>query len=164
LVVRIMVEKDAEQAYEITERIMVESWEEYEKGYYPREAVDFDISTHSGGHFASLIEADDGFAFVAEEEGRIVGVVAGKLFGVSGLARLGWLGVLPEFQGRGVGRQLLERAIADCRERGCHKITLYTLPVLIPAVNLYMKLGFVPEAFLRKEWWGVDFLKMSLWL
>jgi hypothetical protein len=34
----------------------------------------------------------------------------------------------------------------------------------MPAVNLYMRLGFVPEAYLRREWWEVDFLKMSLWL
>ncbi len=36
--------------------------------------------------------------------------------------------------------------------------------MLIPAINLYLKFGFVPEAFLRKEWWNVDFIKMSLWL
>jgi ribosomal protein S18 acetylase RimI-like enzyme len=143
---------------------MVDAWEKHERDYYPRRAVDFDISTHSERDFTGSLKSDDSFSFVAEEEGRIIGIVSGRLFGVSGLARLGWLGVLPEFQGRGVGRKLLDSVIEFCRGRGCHKITLYTLPVLMPAVNLYMKLGFVPEAYLRREWWEVDFLKMSLWL
>ena len=159
-----MVEKDASEVSKITEVIMLDAWERYERDYYPRRAVDFDISTHSEGDFIESLKSEDGFSFVAEEDGRIVGVVSGRLFSASGLARLGWLGVLPEFQGRGLGRKLLERAIAFCGEKGCHKITLYTLPVLMPAVNLYMRLGFVPEAYLRKEWWEVDFLKMSLWL
>jgi ribosomal protein S18 acetylase RimI-like enzyme len=159
-----MVEEDAADASRITEIIMLDSWERYEGDYYPRRAVDFDISTHSEGDFKGSLKSEDGFSFVAEEDGKIIGVVSGKLIGASGLARLGWLGVLPEYQGRGAGRKLLENAIAICRERGCHKITLYTLPVLMPAVNLYMRLGFVPEAYLRREWWEVDFLKMSLWL
>ena len=162
--IRKMVERDAVEASEITGRIMLDAWDKHERDYYPRRTVDFDISTHSEGDFIRSLKSDDNYSFVAVEEGRIVGIVSGRLFGVSGLARLGWLGVLPEYQGRGVGRKLLESAIAFCREKGCHKITLYTLPVLMPAVNLYMRLGFVPEAYLRREWWEVDFLKMSLWL
>jgi len=164
MIIRKMAEEDIARVAEITGIIMNDAWERYEKGYYPRKAVDFDISSHSKEHTAESLGSDDDLSLVAEDEGRVVGVVSGRLIGVSGLARLGWLGVLPEFQGRGIGRELLERAIEECRERGCHKITLYTLPVLMPAVNLYMRVGFVPESYLRREWWEVDFLKMSIWL
>jgi len=110
------------------------------------------------------LKVDTNFAYVAEEERTLLGTAAGRLFGKSGLARLGWIGVHPDHQRKGIGKALLKRVIRYCRDKGCHKLTLYTLPVLIPAVNLYLKLGFVPEAYLHKEWWNVDFIKMSKWL
>ncbi|MCK4439716.1 GNAT family N-acetyltransferase [Candidatus Bathyarchaeota archaeon] len=70
----------------------------------------------------------------------------------------------PTYQKDSIGKALLEKVIEHCRAEGCHKITLYTLPFLIPAINLYLKYGFVPEAYLHKEWWNVDFMKMSKWL
>ncbi len=162
--VRAMEPKDAEQASEITREIMLDSWEKHEKDYYPRRAVDFDISTHSARDFRESLEGESYFTFVAEENDNVVGVVSGKRFGESGLARLGWIGVHPSHQHRGIGKALLAKVISHCKGKGCHKVTLYTLPVLIPALNLYLKLGFVPESYLRREWWGVDFIKMSKWL
>jgi len=81
-----------------------------------------------------------------------------------GLALLEWICVHPTHQGKGIGEAILKHFIEYCKQQKCHKITLYTLPVLIPALKLYLKLGFVPEAYLHKEWWGVDFIKMSKWL
>lgn len=105
---------------------------------------------------------------MAEEDGNVVGVATGTILRGNekegGLARLGWICVHPAHQRGGIGRALLNRVIEHSKEQKCHKITLYTLPVLIPALNLYFKLGFVPEAYLQKEWWGVDFIKMSKWL
>lgn len=101
---------------------------------------------------------------VAEKNKAIVGIAFGEVVGESGLARLGWIGVHPKHQRQGIGKALLNEFVKKCKQKGCHKVTLYTLPVLIPAMNLYLKYGFVPEAYLRKEWWKVDFIKMSLWL
>jgi GNAT superfamily N-acetyltransferase len=70
----------------------------------------------------------------------------------------------PLHQRKGLGEALLNHVSKYCKKQKCHKITLYTLPVLILALHLYLKLGFVPEAYLRKEWWEIDFLKMSKWL
>jgi len=162
--VRKMNPSDVEQASKITKEVMLDSWERYERNYYPREALDFDISRHSAENYKESLRIEERFAFVAEEEGRIVGVVMGRIVGESGLATLGWIGVHPTYQRRGIGKALLETIINHCEAKGCHKITLYTMPVLIPAVNLYLKLGFVPEAYLHKEWWKTDFIKMSKWL
>jgi hypothetical protein len=50
------------------------------------------------------------------------------------------------------------------RSEGCHKVSLNTLPVLMPAVRLAMKFGMLPEAYLREQWWGADFVIMSKWI
>ncbi|MFQ6089727.1 MAG: GNAT family N-acetyltransferase [Candidatus Methanofastidiosia archaeon] len=71
---------------------------------------------------------------------------------------------MPRFQRNGIGSSLLDTVVRYCRKKGCHKISLNTLPVLRPALNFYLKKGFVPEAFLRKQWWKVDFIFMSKWL
>ncbi len=159
-----MKPEDAAQASKITEEIMLDSWERHERGYYPREALDFDISRHTAQTLEESLKMEANFAFVADEGKTILGVTLGRRFEESGLAILRWIGVRPSHQGQGIGRALLKRVVTNCRDNGCHKLTLYTLPVLIPAINLYLRLGFVPEAYLRREWWSVDFIKMSKWL
>lgn len=52
-----------------------------------------------------------------------------------------------QHQGRGVGRALLEHALAVCRERGCYKVILDCDDKLIP---FYQKFGFKEAgAYLR---------------
>jgi len=138
--------------------------EKFEKGYYPKKAVDFDTSVHSRKYYRDSLTVGTNFAFIAEENDRIVGVAVGRLVGESGLARLGWTGVHLTHQNKDIGTVLLEKVIEHCRVERCHKITFYALPVLIPALNLYVKCGFVSEAYLHREWWNVDFIKMSKWL
>jgi ribosomal protein S18 acetylase RimI-like enzyme len=164
LVVRKMRTDDVGRASLLSKEVMVDSWECFEKDYYPKRALEFDLSQHSPENYMKNLEDSTRFNFVAEKNGELVGIAMGVILGTPGLARLGWIGVHPNYQVKGVGKALMQRVIEHCRAKGCHKITLYTLPVLIPAINLYLKFGFVPEAYLRKEWWAVDFIKMSLWL
>jgi ribosomal protein S18 acetylase RimI-like enzyme len=130
--------------------------------------LEFDLPLLAPEKYIKGVQEQNEFHFVAEEDGRIAGVATGTLLrgneNEGGLARLGWICVYPSQQHRGIGRALLNHVIEHSKQQKCHKITLYTLPVLILALNLYFKLGFVPEAFLQKEWWGVDFIKMSKWL
>ncbi|MFX1486891.1 MAG: GNAT family N-acetyltransferase [Promethearchaeota archaeon] len=156
--------EDIDEASLLSERTMVDSWERYEKDYYPRRALEHDVSSHSPEHYKSQLVDPSRFTFVAEENGKLIGIASGEILGIPGLARLGWIGVHPDHQRCGVGKALLKKVIDHCRAKECHKVTLYTLPVLIPAINLYLKFGLVPEAYLREEWWGVDFIKMSRWL
>ena len=160
-----MVLHDVEEASIISKDIMLDTYERFLKGYYPLQAVEFDISNfHSSQHYQDALKQPDRFVYVAEENGVIVGIVSGRLVGESGLARLSWLGVLPTHQRKGVGRQLLEKGIEHCQGKDFHKITFNTMQLLVPAIALYIKCGFVPEAYLYKEWWGVNFIKMSKWL
>lgn len=84
----------------------------------------------------------DGF-WTAEIGGSIIGSVAidGGEAGTKG-ARLRFLIVVPEFQGRGIGGHLLRSAVDFCRDKGLKKIYLTTIEGLEPARRLYEKSGF----------------------
>lgn len=166
--VRRMSLEDVEDAVSVFVASFEDSWNRYEKDYYPRRALEFDFQQYSPEDTKKRIHESNSFLFVVEENGKIVGgAIGGILRGndkEGGLAMLSYICVDPSRQHRGLGETLLNHVVEYCRQQKCHKITLYTLPVLVPAMNLYLKLGFVPEAYLRKEWWNVDFLKMSKWL
>jgi ribosomal protein S18 acetylase RimI-like enzyme len=51
------------------------------------------------------------------------------------------IGVVAEARGRGIGRRLLERLIADARERGVARLSL-SVELDNPAMALYEHLGF----------------------
>jgi len=162
--IRPMKIEDAEEAARCVRETMIHSWEHYEKDYYPRKALEFDITYNSASSLKERLANPESFGLVAGENNQVVATALGRVIGESGLASLGWIGVHPDYLRKGVGKALLQRVIDYCKTKRCHKIILYTLPVLIPAINLYLKCGFVPEAYLHKEWWKVDFIKMSLWL
>ena len=60
--------------------------------------------------------------------------------------------VRPQFRGRGLGRVLAERVVADAREIGYKRLRLDTVePVMKDAVGLYRKLGFTEIAPYREN-------------
>lgn len=52
------------------------------------------------------------------------------------------IGVLPEFQGRGVGARMLRAMLAIARERGADGVRLLVAPDNAPALALYLRAGF----------------------
>ena len=50
--------------------------------------------------------------------------------------------VCPEFQGKGIGKQLAQRVIRDAREIGYEGMMLDTLPFLKQAIGMYRDMGF----------------------
>jgi ribosomal protein S18 acetylase RimI-like enzyme len=87
---------------------------------------------------------------VAVEDGRILGSVTLELTTkldpdrnlAPDEAHLRMLGVAPEAQGRGVGRALVEAAVALARTAGKERLTLGTMPEMAAARHLYEKMGF----------------------
>jgi GNAT superfamily N-acetyltransferase len=57
-------------------------------------------------------------------------------------ARLRWFHVDPAYQGRGIGKELLNRAIVFSREAGFNAVWLWTMEGLDAARHLYEDLGF----------------------
>ncbi len=85
--------------------------------------------------------------FVAETAGRIAGTYA--LLILDSLAKRGLragiaenVGVLPEFQGRGIGRAMMEHARGECRRAGCYKLALSSNERRREAHAFYEALGF----------------------
>lgn len=57
-------------------------------------------------------------------------------------ARLRWVILAPEFHGRGLGRELMDRAMAFCEEAGFERVYLWTYEGLDAARHLYETHGF----------------------
>lgn len=84
----------------------------------------------------------EGRLLLAEYEGRPAGCVALHKLD-SGLCEMKRLYLRPEFRGKGLGRALAERIIAEARQIGYQRIRLDTVePVMKDAVAMYRKLGF----------------------
>jgi len=86
-------------------------------------------------------------------DGQIAGYVKlGELWplpSVEHVRELKGLAVHPDFRRRGVGRTLIDAAIAHARAAGAHKLTLRVLGHNAPARDLYATCGFEVEGVLR---------------
>lgn len=85
---------------------------------------------------------------VAEQQGRVVGCL--QLSFIPGLSHRGaWRGqiesvrIAADQRGSGLGRRMLEWAIAQCRARGCRLAQLTTDKSRADARRFYESLGFV---------------------
>jgi GNAT superfamily N-acetyltransferase len=63
--------------------------------------------------------------FVAEEAGQVLGFIT--LYVAEGRVNIGWMGVMPDRHGQGIGRRLMAAAIKYCRERKISELATYTL-------------------------------------
>lgn len=89
----------------------------------------------------------------AIEEEKIVGfLVFDKLYG--GVSYCNWLGVVKEYRGRGIGRQLMEKWEEAVLSAGGHKLLLLTQAEKNRV--FYQKCGFNQEGFEKKSWFGLD--------
>jgi dTDP-4-amino-4,6-dideoxy-D-galactose acyltransferase len=78
---------------------------------------------------------------VAEAEGRLAGYVS--LHRLEwGWGSIGLIGVAPDARGQGVGRRLVESAVAWAREQGLERVTVVTQARNVPALRLFEGCGF----------------------
>jgi GNAT superfamily N-acetyltransferase len=92
----------------------------------------------------SYMHKDPEGALVAVDERA--GVVGSSFSHVWG--KTGWVGpisVLPTYQGRGVGKQLLKGSLDYLEGKGCSDIGLETSPEMSASIGLYLKVGLRPE-------------------
>ena len=88
---------------------------------------------HRGGYFAVL----------QDESGAVVGSYG--LYRLSAdVCELRKMYLDPTCRGKGLGKQMLEDALARAKQMGFKRMVLETASVLREAISLYRKYGFVP--------------------
>lgn len=63
----------------------------------------------------------------------------------SGSGYVHWVAVHPKHRGKGIGYVVSLAVLHFFRESGCKDAVLETDPSRLPAISLYLKLGFLPE-------------------
>lgn len=101
--------------------------------------------THTTGR--ALVGSDDIRLVVVESEG-LSGYVAAEV-NSDGSGYIDYLGVVPEMQGRGIGRRLVMAAVDALRERGATSVDLSVREDNHAARRLYASLGFSEERLVR---------------
>jgi GNAT superfamily N-acetyltransferase len=91
--------------------------------------------------------------WIAELDGCVIGCIA--IVAVSAqTAQLRWFLLEPEFRGIGLGRNLLQEAVAFCRNSGYQSIMLWTVAFLSAAAHLYREAGFKKVEEMPGVRWG----------
>ncbi len=75
---------------------------------------------------------------IAEDSGVIVASAATEIYGAHALLRS--VAVRRDYQGRGVGRQLVQQLLEQTRQNGVHRMYLLTTT----AASCFQRLGFAP--------------------
>lgn len=78
--------------------------------------------------------------FVALLRGKLVGSIMAGYEGHRGW--LNYLAVLPEYQKRGYGGKLVEKAVGELRKLGCLKVNLQVRRSNVSVIEFYKHLGF----------------------
>lgn len=104
-----------------------------------------------------------GRLYLAESQGEICGCVALRPMDDAGVCEMKRLFVREPFRGRGIGRMLTERIVADARRIGYHTMRLDTLQRMEEARALYQQLGFTEiPAYYNNPLDEVVYLELTL--
>lgn len=104
----------------------------------------------------------DGRLLVAERDGQIVGCIAFRKVDER-ICEMKRLYVRPQERGRGIGRRLSERLLAEARDAGYSEMRLDVLEEFERARALYTTLGFEPaEPIAFNPLPGTSFLGLKL--
>ena len=133
--------------------------------YYDHWGFDVTFETQVGRELSDFISAfrqgRDGF-WVALLDGKFAGSIAidGRHAHKEG-SRLRWFIVPPQYQGRGIGATLIERAVAFCKEGGHEQVFLWTSEGLQAARVLYERMGFFISEEHEIYQWGQNITEQS---
>ncbi len=137
--------------FDIVKKITSETIKAIYPHYYPKGAVEFFLNHHNDKNIISDIECGRVFLCVDTNENAVGTVTLNE-------NEIGRLFVLPEYQGHGYGRELLdfsEKAVSE-------EYDSIVLHASLPAKNIYLKRGFkIAESHVINAPYG-DFLCYDL--
>jgi GNAT superfamily N-acetyltransferase len=128
---------------------------------YAREyGFDQTFEAYVAGPLAEFVKAGTGRdrLWIAEAKDQFAGSVA-ILSGSSDAAQLRWFLVHPAMRGQGLGRRLLNTAVAFAGAQGCHSIFLWTVSQLTTAARLYQSAGFRRVQERPGRLWGTEVIE-----
>ena len=140
--IRAAKETDFDSVKNITQTTI---WSVYPK-YYPSGAVQFFSDHHSDDRIKADIDAGD--VYLLEADGNGIGTVTVADDEINRLF------VLPEFQHRGYGKELMDFAEEIIRGKHDHII----LDASLPAKQIYLKRGYVATKYNMIETGNGDYL------
>ena len=124
--------------------------------HYAREyGLDTTFEPYVAKPLADFVLSGAGRLWIAEEGDRIVGSIA-VVNADDGGGQLRWFLLVPEARGSGLGRRLLETALAYCRERGMPRVFLWSFSQLHDALTLYERAGFKITDRSTTRLWGAE--------
>ena len=141
-VIKAAKETDFDSVKDITQTTI---WSVYPK-YYPSGAVQFFSNHHTDDRIRADIVA--GIVFLIEEDGTAIGTVTVADNEINRLF------VLPDFQRKGYGRELMDFAEEIIRKKHDHII----LDASLPAKQIYLKRGYVTTKYNMIETENGDYL------
>jgi len=101
-----------------------------------------------------IYNPDGGELWVAEVNGEIAGSIAITKASDT-VAQLRWFILNDHYQGRGIGKKLIETALNFSKEQNYQHVFLWTITTLDAARHLYKKYNFRPtEEKINEEWSG----------
>lgn len=90
---------------------------------------------------SELLQQDHFFAVVAEDSAQVVGGLTGYIlppyYNTRALAYIHDLAVLPDYQRKGIGRQLIRHINGHCRQLGCEGLFVQAETADAYAVDFY---------------------------
>ena len=102
------------------------------------------LSARTDESILSFLHSDPEGAFVASDEfAGVVGSCFSHVWGTTGW--VGPLSVLPSYQARGLGKELLRSSLRYLEDQRCVDIGLETMPENSTNLGMYMKVGLRPE-------------------
>ena len=102
---------------------------------------------------ADNFDPDRDCILIPEKDGRLCGCIAIAHVDVA-TAQLRFFFVEDSLRGLGAGRQLMERAVGFCREKGYKRVFLWTFSGLAAARHLYAAYGFTLTETAENTDWG----------
>ncbi len=108
------------------------------KTYFTPEPIDLEILDHP----KKYILDQGGQILIALHKKNPIGVVS-LIKETDEEIELGKMAVSPDYQGYGIGAKILEKAIETARGQGFKKVFLLSNTILVAAIKLYERFGFV---------------------
>jgi putative acetyltransferase len=139
--------------FEDLEQIVDLLWDVADEGEWIATEVPFDRQERTE-RYARLLEAAGSTIFVADASSKDAPNVVGEItvsvapYGVADISMM----LAGEWRGLGLGKALLDVAIAWARETGAHKMWLEVWPHNAAAVSLYQRAGFIEEGRKRRHY------------